>query len=109
MTRRGLDPGVLARVLCEGPADIFGLADRKGRLRKGLDGDLVVIDPLKPWVIRSEEQHGNSDYSVYEGRTGFGKPVFSLQRGHPVLRDGRVIARPGDGNYLPSRPSKERR
>lgn len=92
----------LVRALCERPADIFGLAHRKGRIRPGLDGDLVVYDPFPGWVIQNTGLHGNSDYSVFAGRSGFGRPVLTVQRGRTILRDGVVLARPGDGSFLPA-------
>jgi dihydropyrimidinase len=98
--RYGVGLPTLAKVFCENPADIFGLADRKGRLRPGLDGDLVVYDPFPAWTVDPRDQHGNSDYSVYAGREVLGRPVFTVQRGRPVLRDGAVVARPGDGRFL---------
>lgn len=95
----------LARLFCENPADIFGLADRKGRLAPGLDGDVVVYDPFPSWRVRAADQHGNSDYSVYEGRPVLGRPVLTVQRGHIVLRDGVLLGAPGAGTFLAASPS----
>ena len=92
----------LVRVFCENPADIFGLGHRKGRLLPGLDGNLVVFDPLRPWTVDAREQHGNSDYSIYDGRAVLGRPVLTVQRGRTVLRDGSVVASRGSGVFLPA-------
>lgn len=91
---------MLARLFCENPADIFGLATRKGRLAPGLDGDLVVYDPFEPWQVRAADQHGNSDYSVYEGRGVLGRPVLTVQRGRTIMRDGVLLGTPGAGTFL---------
>jgi dihydroorotase-like cyclic amidohydrolase len=99
VNKRGLDPAILARAFCERPAEIFGLAG-KGRLEPGFDGDLVVFDPEARWTVRAAEQHGNSDYSIYEGRELRGRAVFSLLRGQPLLQDGKVVVPPGTGRYL---------
>lgn len=101
--RRRVSPTVLVRAFAERPAEIFGL-ERKGRLRVGFDADLLVFDQNERWAVRSADQHGNSDYSIFEGREVQGRPVFSLQRGLPVLRGGRVVGRPGAGQYLPRAP-----
>jgi dihydropyrimidinase len=98
----GVGLPTLVRAFCENPADIFGLGHRKGRLLPGLDGDLVVFDPLEAWTVDAREQHGNSDYSIYEGRAVLGRPVLTVQRGRTVLRDGAVLARPGSGIFLPA-------
>jgi dihydropyrimidinase len=99
VNRRGLAPAVLARTFCEQPAEIFGLAG-KGRLEPGFDGDLVVFDPDVAWTVRAADQHGNSDYSIYEGRELRGRAVFSLLRGQPLLQHGEVSAPSGTGRYL---------
>ncbi|RMH01416.1 MAG: hypothetical protein D6702_11555 [Planctomycetota bacterium] len=50
--RRGLDPGLALRALTSGAADLLGIQDRVGRLRPGLDGDLVVWSG-PPFDLRS--------------------------------------------------------
>ncbi|MFY1633015.1 dihydroorotase [Solwaraspora sp. WMMB335] len=90
----------LVRVLCERPAEIFGLGRRKGRLEVGFDGDVVVYDPFPEWTVEQQNLHGNSDYSPFAGQRVFGRPVFSAQRGRAVLRDGVVCGKPGRGRFL---------
>lgn len=99
---RGVGLPALVRAFCERPADIFGLGHRKGRLRPGLDGDLVVYDPYPAWTISNDGLHGNSDYSVFAGRSGLGRPVLTVQRGQTILRDGVVVGRAGAGSFLPA-------
>ncbi|WP_164066783.1 amidohydrolase family protein, partial [Serratia marcescens] len=41
---RGISPTVAVKLLCEGPARAFQLAD-KGRLAPGADADIVVLEP----------------------------------------------------------------
>jgi dihydropyrimidinase len=99
VNKRGLDPSALSRAFCERPAKIFGLTG-KGRLERGYDGDLVLFDPDARWTVRASEQHGNSDYTIYEGRELRGRAVFSLLRGKPLLQDGEVRVDAGAGRFL---------
>ncbi len=90
----------LAHVLSENPARIFGLYPAKGAIAPGSDADLVVFDPNREFTIRTENQHSNVGYTLYEGRTVLGWPELTFQRGKPVLRDGEVVAQPGQGRFL---------
>jgi dihydropyrimidinase len=102
-TRRGFDPlPLMARSMAEQPASIFGLADRKGSIEVGKDADLAIFAPDSRWVIRSRDQHGLSDFSLYEGLSGVGEVVWTCQRGRVVLEDGSVRATPGQGIFLPA-------
>lgn len=92
----------LVQVLCENPARIFGLYPRKGTIAVGSDADLVVFDPTREFTIRAENQHSNVGYTLYEGRTVLGWPEMSFQRGKPVLRQGEILAEPGQGKFLPT-------
>ena len=44
------------------------------------------------------------DYSAYQDRVVHGLPRVVLQRGHVLVRDGQLHARPGDGRFLPRAP-----
>ena len=92
----------LVQVLCENPARIFGLYPRKGTIAVGSDADLVVFDPTREFTIRAENQHTNARYTLYEGRTVLGWPVMTFQRGHKVLWEGKIVAEPGSGQFLPT-------
>jgi dihydropyrimidinase len=100
---RGIDPlPVLARSLAERPAEIFGIADRKGSVEPGKDGDLAIFDPRAEWTVRAAREHGRSDYSLYEGQSGTGCVTWTCQRGQVVLADGEVRRGPGDARFLAS-------
>jgi dihydropyrimidinase len=91
----------LVQVLAENPARIFGLYPRKGILEKGADADIVVFDPGLRHILKGETQHTKAGYTLFEGRECLGRPVLTLQRGRVVLDREKLIARPGDGKYIP--------
>jgi dihydropyrimidinase len=97
-----ISPVRVAQVLCENPARIFGLYPRKGTIAIGSDADLVVFDPSQEFTIRSENQHSNAGYTLYEGRTVLGWPEMSFQRGRRVLWQQEIVAEPGVGQFLPT-------
>jgi len=97
-----ISPVRAAQVLCENPARIFGLYPQKGTIAVGSDADLVVFDPSREFTIRSENQHSNAGYTLYEGRTVLGWPEMTFQRGRRVLWQREVVAEPGVGQFLPT-------
>jgi dihydropyrimidinase len=93
----------LTDVLAAAPARIFGLA-RKGRLVPGADADLVIFDPAASRTISDADLHGRAYYSLYAGRTLHGGPRTVVQRGARVVDAGRLVARPGRGHFVETRP-----
>ncbi len=93
----------MVQVLCENPAKIFGLFPRKGTLSPGSDADVVILDPEKRQICSAETQVSKAGYCLYEGRETVGTPSIVLQRGRVLVENGSLLARPGDGRFLPGR------
>jgi len=100
--RRSLPLPLLARVLSEAPARIFGL-ERKGTIAPGMDADLVIVDPDREQELRGADQLGHSGYTLYEGRRIRGWPVTTLRRGDVLVDGGRLRAARGGGRFLARR------
>src|SRR5688572_13831625 len=81
------------------PAKIFGLYPRKGTLAVGADADVVVWDPEKKVTMSAKTLHMRVDYSPLEGREMIGAPTVVLQRGHTLLKDGKFLGKPGQGQF----------
>ena len=82
------------------PARIFGLHPRKGVLREGSDGDVVIWDPERTGTIRAADDRSKSDYSPYEGWEVRGWPVMTIRRGEVVSEAGEIRGRPGSGQLV---------
>ncbi|WP_245859340.1 allantoinase AllB [Spirosoma aerolatum] len=52
--QRGCTLPDMARWLCEKPAELAGLASRKGQITKGFDADLVVWNPHKTFTVSED-------------------------------------------------------
>lgn len=70
----------LVRHLGERPADLFGLTG-KGRLAAGADGDLVVFDPDRRWMLSAADVASKCGWSAYEGWTFTGQVVTTVKSG----------------------------
>jgi hypothetical protein len=79
----------LVELCCENNAKVFGLFPKKGTIRVGSDGDLVVVDLNKKATVRPEMLYTSSGWSIYEGWEFAGWPVLTIVRGHRVA-EGRI-------------------
>lgn len=101
--KRGLPLSRIAELCGSGPADIFNINARKGRLVPGADADLTIVDLNLERVVRHADLLSYSDYTPYEGWSMKGWPTMTMTRGVVVMQDGEIIGPAGHGQYL-SRP-----
>ncbi len=90
----------VAAVLCSAPARLFGIADRKGRLAVGADGDLVLIDPGLTKTVDAGSIRSRARRSPFEGMTLTGWPVLTALRGRVIAEDGRYVGDEPRGRWL---------
>jgi len=91
----------VAELLGSRPAALFGVADRKGALKPGLDGDLVLIDPKTERPVTAETIRSKAGRSVFEGATLRGWPVLTVLRGRVIAQDGEMVSTDHRGQFLP--------
>lgn len=80
-------------------AKLYGLT-RKGSIAIGMDADIAIWDPDETRTVTVEGQHDNMDYTPFDGWTVKGWPVAVLSRGQRVVEGGKLIAAPGQGQYV---------
>jgi dihydropyrimidinase len=86
------------------PARLFGLYPQKGDIAIGSDADIVVWDPNVEWTLGVAQNHGNTDYSLFEGLPVKGRPALVLSRGRVVVRDREYVGGEGGGRFLHRAP-----
>jgi allantoinase len=86
--RRGHTLADLAGWLSRRPAELVGLARRKGRLALGCDADLVVFDPDAEFTVRPELLQHRHKVTPYEGQTLRGRVERTYLRGRLVYDAG---------------------
>jgi dihydropyrimidinase len=82
-------------------AKLFGLYPRKGTIAVGADADLVIWDPDETRTVRADDDYSRADFSLYEGWEATGWPTHTFRRGELIALDGRVVAKPGSGSWIP--------
>lgn len=91
----------LVALVCEQPARLFGLSSRKGFLRPGSDGDVTLVDPHGVTVADAKHMVGAAGWTPYQGRHLHGRVVRTIVRGTTVAVDGKPVAAPGFGRFVP--------
>jgi len=90
-----LEPWQWVRLVSTRPAEVFGLAPRKGTLEVGADADLVLWDPRRTAVI--DDADGPS---VFAGLSVVGQAERVWSRGLPVLQAGIATVAAGAGRRV---------
>ena len=90
----------LVRITSYNPARIFGVLPRKGVIQVGSDADLVIVDMNKEETITNETTYTRVGWTPYHGRKVKGVPVYTIVRGMVVMQDGKVVGKPGDGEFI---------
>jgi len=90
----------LVRITSYNPARIFGVLPRKGVIQVGSDADLVIVDMNKEETITNETTYTRVGWTPYHGRKVKGVPVYTILRGKVVMQDGKVVGKPGEGEFV---------
>ena len=90
----------LVRITSYNPARIFGVYPRKGTIQVGSDADLTIVDMKKEETISNETTYTRVGWTPYHGRKVKGVPVYTIVRGKVVMQDGKVVGKPGDGEFI---------
>lgn len=82
------------------PAKLFGMFPRKGTIAVGSDADIVLFDPSAQHIISSATQHGNTDFTLFEGRSVTGKVRKVMLRGEWLVDEDQWLGKPGGGRFV---------
>jgi dihydroorotase len=91
----------LVRITSYNPARIFGVYPRKGVIQPGSDADLVIVDMDREEQITNETTYTRVGWTPYHGRKVKGVPIYTIVRGKVVMENGKVVGKPGDGEFVP--------
>jgi len=89
--KRNLSEENICTWLCSQPTTICGLSDRKGRIQKGFDADIIAWDPDKKFVVSSDIIHHRHKLTPYLGQELYGVVVQTWLHGKKVYADGKFL------------------
>ncbi len=96
----------MVQLLCENPAKIFGIDDRKGYITEGMDADLVVLNTNKTTTVDKNKMYTKSKDTadLFDGMILKGYLEMTIVRGKIVMKNGMVDkALAGYGMYIKRR------
>ena len=89
-----LDLSRLVELTSVNAIKIFGLRT-KGAIEVDKDADFTIVDLKAHWRIDKSWLKSKCKWSPFDGMEISGKPVMTILRGHPVMRDGEIKGEPG--------------
>jgi allantoinase len=102
--RRGFTLSHVASWMALRPAELVGLADRKGAIGPGHDADLVVFDPAKTFTVDLAALHHRHRATPYEGWVLHGHVETTYLRGRAVYSPGGFFGTASGQTILSVRP-----
>ena len=93
----------MCEVLCENPAKLYGLYDRKGFIEEGFDADIVILDPNAQTKITAATQVSKCDYAPLEGKVLSGHIDTVFLRGSEIVDNTKIKDTP-EGKFLARKP-----
>ncbi len=89
--KRNCTFGDIAKWLCENPAKLAGLQNQKGKIEKGFDADLIVVDDKRTFTVDEACCRHKHKISPYMGEVLSGVVEQTYLNGEKVYGDGKFI------------------
>jgi dihydropyrimidinase len=106
VSKRGMSVRRFVDVTSTNAARILGLYPRKGAIQIGSDADFAILDTAQRRKLSRQDFHV-ADYSPWEGWEITAWPTTTILRGRVIVDNGRLLGKPGDGEWLPRKVNPE--
>ena len=103
--KRGLPLHRIAELSAANPAKSHNVFPKKGAMMVGSDADLAIIDLEQEKEVTLDRLFTAQDFSPEEGMKLKGWPDCTILRGQVIFEKGKVLGKPGYGEYV-KRPVK---
>ena len=81
------------KVASENPARVWQMYPKKGAIRLGSDGDVVIVDMNKQATIDGDKLHSKNTPTPWHGWKVKGMPIYTIVRGHIQAKDGEPVGK----------------
>jgi allantoinase len=89
----------IVKWLCENPAKLMGKEKTKGKIAKGFEADLIVVDDDKSFIIDESMIHHKHKVTPYMNKEFFGVVMQTYLGGTRVFDNG-IFSEPGAGKVI---------
>jgi dihydroorotase len=89
---------IIVQKACHNPATLFQV-DRRGFVREGYYGDLVLVNPDRPWTVSAENVRAQCGWSPFNGHTFRSQVTHTWVSGALVYEHG-TLHEPHAGHRL---------
>lgn len=90
----------IVEVMCENPAQIYGLYPQKGNLYPGADADFVILDMETPDKLSNDKVVSLCGWTPFDGYEIKGTPITVAVRGKIIIRNKVIESDAGYGKYI---------
>ena len=84
----------IAKWMCNGPARLAGIENRKGAIAVGCDADLAIFSPDAQFCVDPAKLHHRHKLTPYAGRELAGVVEMTFLRGHKIFDRGAFFGAP---------------
>ena len=71
--------------------EIFHVQDKKGKIQKGFDADLILVDPQEEWSIDAKKFFSKCHETPFDGKKVTGRIEKTFAEGELVFENGEII------------------
>lgn len=89
--KRNMPLSSMARWLCENPSKLIQMKNRKGKIEKGYDADLVLWDPEKKFTVTEQLIHHKHKLTPYMNEELYGVVEQTWLKGLKVFDGGKFL------------------
>lgn len=104
VNKRNMSLGQFVKMSSTETAKRYGIYPQKGIIKVGSDGDIVIFDPDKEWLVEEKNLFYMQKWTPFMGAKIRGKVKETIVRGNVVYRDNKILAEAGYGKYI--KPAK---
>lgn len=100
VVKRGMPAERFVELTSTNAARLMGLYPRKGVIRPGSDGDIIIVAPEERYQMKAADMHMATDFCPYEGMEMTGKVEYTIAGGEVIIDHGKFTGTDRRGKLM---------